>query len=106
MGEGRGARRAQNWDNLLWEGSAAGLQHWRGSRGDAAAWGAGNHPPGKGLAGESKQKMGRESAGGWWGMLIVSPLENKEAQPAEGAVQLEAQVHRDPVKCHSCTCAV
>ena len=27
----------------------------------------------------------------------------REAQPAEGVVQLEAQVHRDPVKCHFCT---
>lgn len=24
----------------------------------------------------------------------------REAWPAEGAVQLEAQVHHDPVKCH------
>lgn len=58
-----------------------------------------------------QEKVSRNRGESLWGVVGKDhdfPLGEKgslqrEAQPAEGAVQLEAQVHHDPVKCHFCT---
>lgn len=110
MGEGEGAGRARNRDNLLREGSAARLQApVHGQRDGCCCLGRGVQAI-TSLEKGWQEKVSRNRDERVWvvGNVHGFPLgeegsRQREAQPAEGVVQLEAQVHHDPVKCHFCT---